>query len=375
MTERSRHKDTTVSQADERAAPPLINKLLADNSWNVRNNKRLKREAAAQGEILSEPTGQETPLTFSDEDRREVAEYLLERRVFPVMKGPDSALRTHQQKGAGSGGRSESGRGSSPKRAAKRHHRSWGDMEGVVDRDFGGLTHKPCDFGMHPVYAAFMKRSSLQLRHLLWFARYVPQRNRELQEWRDTVAELQAGDRERGAGEVGNNRKFGDVEAYWSTERLPKCSAEDFGVSLESAAELSTVANWCCAAYVWYASRLLAGVAAPSSSIDAAANLTSSVEECGKLTALLRDRHPSATLLSLIGGAPDEESVVDGVAVTRSVLRPILGASVDQLSDADVQRSGIAQLGRILRVAQESPIDGFERSAIQSTEEQTGLGT
>jgi hypothetical protein len=228
-------------------------------------------------------------------------------------------------------------------------------MAPLVSCEYGGLTERPCDFHLHPVYAGFLNRSGLLLRYLLLFLTYAPQYKGELEEWRATIEELEASDRARGLGEPGRSRKYGTEAGVARKERLPKRFEADLGIDFRDCVTLSYAANMACALYVWYLVRLLRdphrGIESTHCDLEHAALVTSSAKECARLTELVKDGHPSARLLNLIGARDYRRGAPERVEQIREVLRPYFGRGVDIMTPADIDRSGIAQLFRIYTAA------------------------
>lgn len=244
----------------------------------------------------------------------------------------------------------------------------------VVDED-KSLTEKPCDYDLHPVYAGFLKRSSIKLRDLLLFMRYAPLYKGERSEWRSTMNALEKEDRSRAAGEAGRARKYGRCKAVAFQERLPKGCLRFLGIDVSSVKDLSPIANLACGLYIWYLARLQRDMSLDSESLEEVQGITSSREELTRLAIRLRDKEPAAEVLHVIGARSYQK---DGSAsfkgTTAAALRLLGDASIDPLKDVlrncnheprckisrlhyglvveDVDRSGLAQLGRMLSAIQ-----------------------
>jgi hypothetical protein len=332
------------------------NQLLSDESWNDRENKRLRREQEAHG-VAALPDDPPTP-ELSATDQAEIEEYLSEQTTRSWMGGPDSAQRIHQDKDQKI--RSSSSR--PKKKSSKQLVRTWGSMDCAIlaGDDYDGLTQQPCDFDLHPVYAGFLKRSGLLLRHMLLFMTCVHEHQEERAEWREAILELQKFDRERAPGEVGRPRKYGSESAVAPQERLPKYFERKLGIDIHKSAELSYVANMACALYVWFLTKLLRNdrgteQEAIPTDLELAISITSSVEEYVRLTRLVKDSHPSAKLLDMIGAQTYRQSTTNKEAAeTKKSLSAIFGKTIDGMTDADVGRSGFAGFLRLVAAAREA---------------------
>jgi hypothetical protein len=225
----------------------------------------------------------------------------------------------------------------------------------VGDDEDSYLTEKPCDYGMHPIFADFLKRSGLRLRDLLLFMRYAPLYGDEHTEWGAAMTALRKADRVRAAGESGSSRKYGGQGAVWRQERLPRGCVRFLGIDISSASSLSVVANLACSLYVWCLTRLLRGLSwDPEISLENTRSITSSPRELTQLAILLRDKEPAAQVLSIVGARTyqksDPRSLVDVVAAGRH----LFGDAVDAIAEEDIDRSGFAQLGRLLGAIREA---------------------
>ena len=106
----------------------------------------------------------------------------------------------------------------------------------ILDSADASKKNKPRSFLLDPDFARFLENSKglgLKLRHILRFFTLTAHcSSDEVQSWAVEITELKASDRERGAGERGGPRLFGQYSGTAFTERLPVNIEESLQSSL-----------------------------------------------------------------------------------------------------------------------------------------------